>query len=237
MLLCPNHHREATVGAMSEAEQRSYKVNPYNRRHRVVEGLLRVSQSALAVQLGSNEFIGNGTILKVDNVPLLRLCRGEKGTLELSVPLYGQDGKLLALIENNEWITGDPLPWDFEFGIKWMTVRERCGLISLTIDARKFPVLVRGQLWYKGYFFKIGKDDLSMNKENADVHNGLFRNLCFVSMELQMNTDQENSSFGSNGEFGTGLLVSEPDRLKRVLNGIRAWQQLEYPHLKLRANT
>lgn len=230
MLLCPNHHREATVGAMTQAEQRRYKADPYNRRHGTAEGLLSVSQSALAVQLGSNEFVGNGTVLEVDDVPLLRLYRGEGGTLELSVPLYSRDGKLLALIERNKWIIGDPLPWDFEFGIRWMTVRERSGLISLTIDARKFPTLIHGQLWYKGCFFKIGKDELSMNREHQDVYIIQFSHLCFVSQQLQIGTDGESVSWGPTEEFGEGVIVSEPDRLKRVLDGIESWQHLKYPH-------
>ena len=41
MLLCPNHHREATVGVMPEAEQRLYKAAPYNKQHGLAEGVLK----------------------------------------------------------------------------------------------------------------------------------------------------------------------------------------------------
>jgi len=62
MILCPICHHEATVGAMTEEEQRFYKSHK----------------------------------------------------LELSVKLYNQNDQLPVHIENNEWISGDPIPWDLE---------------------------------------------------------------------------------------------------------------------------
>jgi hypothetical protein len=87
MLLCPNHHRVATLGAMPEEEQRRYKADPYNRRHGIVEGILRTFQPALVLALGSNYFFGDGTILEVDTTPLLQLHMGPERTVELSVEL------------------------------------------------------------------------------------------------------------------------------------------------------
>jgi len=120
MLLCPNHHREATLGAMPETEQRYYKANPYNQIKDLAEGSLKILQSTLAMQLGSNPVVGDGIILKVDDFPLLELGLSDEKIVQVTVSLYDQSDTLLALIERNEWITGDPLPWDLEFGTRWI---------------------------------------------------------------------------------------------------------------------
>lgn len=58
MTLCPLHHHEATVGAMPEKEQRSFKANPYNIERDYVEGMLKINQNILIVELGNVQFIG-----------------------------------------------------------------------------------------------------------------------------------------------------------------------------------
>ena len=51
MTLCPLHHHEATVGGLTEEEQRRSKDDPANIRHGYVEGLLRVTEPGVAVHL------------------------------------------------------------------------------------------------------------------------------------------------------------------------------------------
>src|SRR5438876_516481 len=49
MVLCPNHHDQATKGAMPEDEQRRYKSSPHNIERGYVDGLLTVNQRYCAV--------------------------------------------------------------------------------------------------------------------------------------------------------------------------------------------
>ena len=69
MLLCPNHHREATVGAMTQAEQRTYKSDPYNIRRGLVDGTLKVNQLGLIVQLGTNFMVNYSVLLDMTCSP------------------------------------------------------------------------------------------------------------------------------------------------------------------------
>jgi hypothetical protein len=177
MILCPNHHREEFLGGMSETEQRRYRANPYNRRSGVAEGALRVFQTNLAVTFGSVQFVGAGTFIQVDDDPLLQLHMGPENTVELSVSLYSREDELLALIERNEWIIGDPLPWDFESSPRRMTVREKSGLISLTIDTREFPIAVKGHLWRKRQHYYISKDEVRFD--------GVISNFGIVGVTLE----------------------------------------------------
>jgi hypothetical protein len=109
MLLCPVHHHEATVGAMPKEEQWNYKKNPYNIERGFVEGQLKVNQTTPVANIGSNQFVGAGDFLIVDGENLLSL-RINEGKLELSIKLYDQKDVLVADIQNNEWVSGNPLP-------------------------------------------------------------------------------------------------------------------------------
>ena len=123
MLLCPNHHTEATEGAMLEEEQRHYKTHPFNIENGFVEGTLKVNQITPAVLIATNTF-GDGDFFIVDDESLLSIEIYE-GKLELSMKLYDENDNLLAEIERNEWISGDPLPWDIESRYQWLRIRRR----------------------------------------------------------------------------------------------------------------
>lgn len=231
MLLCPNQHREATVGAMSKKEQRRYKAYPHNIQHGLSEGMLSVSQSALSLQLGSVIMVGNGIFLEIDDFPLLEIGLDDKGLLKISVSLYDKLGNPLIEIHRNEWISGDPLPWDLEFGIRWLTLREQKRNISLHIDARKFPVYLRGQLWYKGHQFQINKSGIIFGGEYAS--SGL-HNLALVAQKIQICTSSGAMKIVPDSRFGQGFLVSQPTPAERLTKSLEAWQRLRYPNLVLR---
>ncbi len=221
MLLCPNHHREATLGGMSETEQRRFKADPYNRRRGVVDGALRVFQPALAVTLGSVHFVGDGTLIEVDDDSLLRLHMGPERTIEFSLSLYSRDDELLALIERNEWIVGDPLPWDLEVGPRRMTVRERSGLVSLTVDTRTFPISIQGHLWRKGQHFHISPDRLLCNGVLRDVG---FGGLAFAGLKLRADTSTQSFVLAAESPSLGGSISGGG-----LEQGIKAWQRMVHP--------
>ncbi|MGB9859693.1 MAG: HNH endonuclease [Moorellaceae bacterium] len=138
MILCPICHHEATVGAMTEEEQRSYKLHPFNIKREYVKGKLKVNQNLPVVVIGSNQFVGEGDFLLVDKESLLSL-EVNSGRLELSIKLYDHTDQLLAHIKNNEWISGDPMPWDLESSFQWLKIRHKLRDIAIEIDARKTP--------------------------------------------------------------------------------------------------
>lgn len=231
MVLCPNHHREATNGILDEHEQRRYKVNPYNVVHGVVEGALALKQRTLAVALGSNQFVGDGTFIRVDNQPLLSLSLSSDGRLQLSVELYDREGNLLALIDKNEWIAGDPYPWDLEYGERWLLVRRRHREISLYIDARPSLVSLRGNLCFKQQHFSIKEDWIEFNGTalqpgQRGIRGSAVGNLCLVGAGIVGTTEPPSFAIAPDPRFGRAMLVSWPDVDERVRKGIEAWAQL-----------
>ena len=65
MLLCPNCHTEATLGAMTVEEQRRFKSNPYNVEKGYSNGFLKINQSVPAINIGNIQFINQGEIFYV----------------------------------------------------------------------------------------------------------------------------------------------------------------------------
>jgi hypothetical protein len=53
--------------------------------------------------------------------------------------LYDRDDNLLALIHENEWLAGDPLPWDLEASFRRLTLRHKRGVVALALDATAEP--------------------------------------------------------------------------------------------------
>src|SRR4051812_22955434 len=135
MLLCPNHHDEATQQVMSPDAQRAHKADPYNIRHGFAAGQLHVEQAQPQIVVGKSVgMVGDGPLVVVDHEPLLAITVGADRTLLVSVALYDNNDRLLASIEENEWIAEEPLPWDLEFGYRTLALRSGKGKIDLEID-------------------------------------------------------------------------------------------------------
>lgn len=224
MVLCPLHHHEATVSGLTEAEQRDSKENPINIKNGVVEGLLRTPDPAVVVEVGTNLFVGRGFKLVVNDSPLLALNRADVGRLLISLDLFDDQDNLLFSIVDNEWIAGDPLPWDFEFGVRVLTVRRRKGHITLEVDARKTPVALRGDLWRANQNFSISPAGLVFN---GVVKNVSFAHVGLVAMGLWADTSRDELTLRPDPAYTAGSIVSWPDKVERIAKCLEALENLE----------
>lgn len=225
MVLCPLCHDKATHGALSEQEQRTRKADPYNVERGYAQGQLTVDQEACVVKAGSNEFVGEGWFVQVDGEPLLGLDLDENGRMTLTVSLFDSDDNLLAFIEKNEWISGDPLPWDIESTYRLFTLRQKAGDIALSIDARKTPVAVRAKLWRRKQLIDIGP-------QAVQIHGGgvmSFRDLCIVGQRIDVDSEAGEIRLTPiiTDQDGKGYLVSWPNEEERIEQGIELWKQLQ----------
>lgn len=215
MVLCPLHHDQATKGAMPEAEQRELKAKPLNIVKGRAQGQLEIKQDYCAADFGTITVVGEGPFIKINGEDILSLDMGEKN-LELSLRLYAEDDTLLASIERNEWISGDPTPWDIEADWQTLTLREKARKISISIDAKKIPLQLRGEFWRSGKRVSIGKDAV-MIRGNAVL--GL-QNLALVGGGIQLNTDNETIAAG-------GAIVSWHPPRERLWRARDVWRRLK----------
>lgn len=224
MILCPICHHEATVGAMTEEEQRFYKAHPFNIEKGYVEGKLKIKQKSPVVVIGTNQFVGDGNFILVDHENLLSLGIDTSGRIELSVQLYDRNDQLLAFIECNKWISGDPMSWDLESSFQWLKIRHRLRAIALEINARNFPIEIRADLWRRGQNFQLNPYQIRFNGIAQDVG---FINLCFVAIRLVADTSLKQFKLEPDPRFGKGVLVSWADLQERIEKGLKAWENLK----------
>lgn len=223
MVLCPIHHQQATSHALEEPEQRRWKRNPFNIGRGFVDGQLIVSSKTMAIEVGSNLFIGDGFKLVVDHEPLLRIESDEEGHLLISVDLYDRNNLLLASIVKNEWITGDPLPWDFEFGFRWLRIRRKQRDIALYIDARNHPVNISGDFWRKEQNFSVNQNSLVFNGVIQDIG---FIHMGFAGLMLLADTAKTKFSVVPEPALGKGRIFNWPDEVTRIEWGFDQYHKL-----------
>jgi len=226
MLLCPTHHHEATVKAMLEQEQRLCKANSFNIKAGYVEGMLKVNQDTPVINVGTNQFIGEGDFLLVDGENLLSI-KVNGGRLELSMKLYDQNDELVAEIKSNEWISGDELPWDLESSFQWLRMRRKLGDVELEIDARRYPFDVRADMWRKGVNFQLRPDAIMFNSVKTSVG---FKNICFVAIRLEADTLNKVFRIAPDSRFGSGYFISDRALNQRVETGLQTWRRLICKH-------
>ena len=170
MILCPNHHDEATQGVMLEAEQRELKEKPFNLREGRAEGALSVAQREAEILIGDDYsdpravvLRGFIPLLKIEGESLLALQCSQEGAVLLGARLYGEDDVLLATITDNVWEAIVPMPWDIEFRYRNLTVRSGARKISLDIDTQGERIKVRGRLWRYGRCWELGSNGVTIN--------------------------------------------------------------------------
>lgn len=224
MVACPNHHHEATVHALTEAEQRRWKDRPLNIANGYVDGLLKITEPGVAVQVGTNYLVGTGFKFTVDGAPLLSLDRDSDGRLQLSLNLYDRADSLLLTIHNNEWITGDPMPWDVEFSHRKFVLRRKRGEVTLSINARRAPILLHGQLWRKGQLFEMND---RVFRFNGVVRDTMFSEIGFVGSSFSADTASGLFQIVPDPRLGAAMFVNDPDRLLRLEMCFAALRDLE----------
>ena len=226
MLLCPIHHHEATVGAMLEEEQWNYKKNPYNIENGFVQGQLKVNQTTPVVNIGNSQFIGIGDFLVVDGENLLSL-RINEGKLEVSIKLYDQNDILVADIRNNEWISGNPLPWDMEASFQLLKIRRKLRDIEFSLDARTEPIDLRADMWRKKQNFQLRSNEIFFNGVKTNI---TLSNMCYVALRLEADTTKNSFSIVPDSRFGKGKLIVYPNKQERIRRGLLAWKKLSCAH-------
>lgn len=220
MILCPNAHDEATDGAFTESEQRRFKANPHNVERGYAGGFLKINQPYCAVSMGNTLLVGEGALVTIDGHKLLELNIGDARELQVSVDLYGEDGAILAVIDRNEWMSGSSQAWDIESGHWTLIIRQRRGQVSLRLNAKSEPALLRARLWYNGSIVDLRPAGIFIN--NAGLRT--ISNVGLVDQSIECNTMTGQVQLVPYN--GQGVLIGEPDPIRRLIRAINKWREL-----------
>lgn len=222
MILCPYCHDAATKGALSEREQRRLQHSPHNIARGYASGSLLVKDSYLAVAFGGTLLVGAGAQLAIDGFELFRLDADDDGCLLLSADLKDESGTSIALIERNEWVSGDASVWDMTSDHDRLKIRSGSRKIALHIDARAEPVRVSADLWFSGQLVRLSARGLTW--KGASCTGGILDlGLVGFSVEIMTSTRSANMT----PYLGNGVLVAEADPVKRLSKSVNAWRGLQ----------
>jgi hypothetical protein len=87
--------------------------------------------------------------------------------------LCNEQGELLVKIMRNEWVSGDPLPWDIQADWQLITIRERKRQISLSLNAKNVPADLSARFWHNGKFIRCSNTELHIGTNNVFLKGGL----------------------------------------------------------------
>lgn len=220
MVLCPNHHWEITSGAMLEEEQRHHKAHPFNIARGFADGLLKVNQTYCVIVVGSCELINDAAVVLVDGESLLSLSIIDQ-RLAISVTLYDEEDRVLLLIDQNEWLTGDPAMWDIEAAHQKLVLRMKPRDVRLSIDASVEPMRLRASPRKANQRIDLMPRGIEINGVIQDAG---VRHLGLVGIRIAIDTASGTASLDPDPRYGQGMLVSNEVRLERIRQGIEALQ-------------
>lgn len=211
---------------MPEAEQRHFKAHPKNIERGLVHGLLAVKQDYCAADFGSVTVVGEGTFLEIDGEDILGFHLGDHN-LEVSLKVFSEKDELILEIDRNEWISGDPLPWDIEADWQTLAIRERARKIAIAINGKAVPLEMRGEFWRSGNHVRIGKDGIFVSHIKSGI-----QELALVGTRLTIDTS--TMRIGPQPDNPSAVLVSWPNRRERLWKAKEAWKgiQAEKSHPK-----
>jgi hypothetical protein len=223
MILCPLHHTQATKGALPAEEQWAAKAQPFNIREGRAAGQLAVKQPYCAVAVGGVLIVGEGASISIGGEEMLRIGLVDRGgSLAIDARVYDPRDELLAEIAANEWVAGDPLPWDIESDFQVVRLRRRLGEISLEIDARDEPTRVRALLWRHGERIALTPRGVRFGGQRG----GGIVNLGLVGMSLDLDPAEKSLWMTPDGRLGQGAFVTGADLAERLARSLEAWRSL-----------
>lgn len=183
MIVCPNCHNEIRAGNVSEAEQRKWKNKPANIQAGFADGLLRIDQNELAVQLGGAIFTETPILVRMYGENIISAKLSENGRLLISMRSYDQNENIVFDVRDNQWITGADLPWDLYAKWRHVKLRSEPRKIELEVDARQSPVKVRGTFWKKGDWFEATEN--IMQSAGMGIIGAISVSHCSVGFSIQ----------------------------------------------------
>ena len=221
MVLCPDHHDQATKGAMPESEQRRLKATLHNISRGLAKGLMAVRQDYCAADFGSMTILGSGPFLRIAGEDIFGFHL-EDGSLQISLCLYSPTDDLPLHIDRNEWISGDTSPWDVEADWQTLTLRERARHISVSINAKTIPMQVGG------VFYKSGKRVL-LNRSGitwGETAMGGMSDFAAVGMLLEIEADKEGCRLGPHKTHSHAMIINHRDHRERLRLAKDAWRKI-----------
>jgi len=173
--VCPNHH--TAFSFMPEKAQREAKRNPHNIKTNSVQGQMVVKDKKIDILVGSNRFTDNSPRIVIDNEFLLT-CKVHKHQVLFTITIKDEEGNLVFRMKDNEIFFRPDNVWDFQGSHNHVTIRSAPRNITLEIDFRKTPAILRGKFWVNKKSISVDTKGLAI-EDKASNFTASFQDLTF----------------------------------------------------------
>lgn len=166
VVLCPNCHREANVGAYYKEQVIADKKEPFNKRTRLVQNdfMLRKLDD-IKVKIGGAEISHARSILTVRSIPLIFFNKTKDGRALLNAIFFDNSINPVAIIKDNEWTTFlNRDMWDIRYspGHLIINLEQKKIFLDLKIKGNIIFLKMRQRLF--GNDIKVTEEKLQINK-------------------------------------------------------------------------
>lgn len=188
VLLCPNCHREATIGTYFKEKVYKDKRNPFNKKTKNIHNqLILQSFSKMVLKLGTNQFQNTPVIIKAFNQNILYFNIDEDGDALLNAVFYDNQNNLIAKIVDNEWIAYiDENLWDIEYKPGHLIIKNDKNSILLEFKVENFIILINASMNINGFKIICNNDAILFDGTNIKecyVQNCFF-NFCDAAISI-----------------------------------------------------
>jgi hypothetical protein len=128
---------------------------------------------------------------------------------------------LLLEIDRNEWVSGDPLPWDIEADWQKLTLRESARQISVSLNMKTVPLELKGELWRNGKRVSLDKRGIFVEGTPTKLQ---IAEMALVGTTLDVDTSKWSVGPGDNPYW---MMVSWPNRRERLWKAKDEWRKIK----------
>lgn len=212
----------ATKGAFTMEDQRAFQRGPFNIKRGYVAGALVSHQTYPGVQIGGMIIVGDGPLIVADDEVQLSLRIGDNGRVLLSSVLRDKDDRTLALIEDNEWISGDETAFDLLADHQKLQINYRNRGVALKLDMRGEPIQMRARFWRNGLLADLTPTEIGWGL-GGETNMGM-ADLGLAGMSIHLTTNPQ--TLGIRPDHESGIVVSEADPLQRLIQTRNSYREI-----------
>lgn len=165
VVLCPNCHREANVGAYYKEQVIADKKEPFNKRARLVQNNFMLRKLAdIKVKIGGMEISHTRNVLTVYSIPLIFFNETKDGRDLLNAVFFDDHMNLVAVIKDNEWtalLYQDM--WDIRYSPGHLIINLEQKKIFLDLKIKGNVISFKTRLNYWGNDIKATEEKLQIN--------------------------------------------------------------------------
>ena len=220
LVLCPEHRTLYETDRLADDLDAALE-DPYNLKHDLASGSLRMSSRYPALRLGDVIIVNEGPIVVADDDPLVSL-RALEGRLVVSLRLYDSEDNLLLDIVDNEWLHGEADDFVITHEPNTLVIAGRDGSVIFRLNTSVTPLNLTAHLMKASAHITIRSKGLYLDGNRTgfrdDASAGCFVAIDTAKLAVEMQPSPQNG--------GHAIIVTESDPVQRLVKTLNAMASL-----------